>query len=245
VALGRIDDALETFDLVAASSGSPRSRLQAAQWRVVPVALGLVGFPAALADEGRALLEALSADSSVRAAAEWTLAVDAYGRNEPLEGQRHLAAIKAAAPSRIDLIAFIDALQQEALDRPDRALRITDSIVPYWAEGALEPFLRSALFLKRGSWRVADGQGDPASEWSWYQNSDLRGWAEGPTAQAGEIDWALANHARLRLAGLVQRRARARTCVQLELLTMQWAHADAPFVEVRDGASRRWRDQCR
>jgi hypothetical protein len=244
VAIGRIRDALATFDSIAHVSGVPEAALQAAQWRVLPHALGLEGFDGGEAEQGRDALREMAAQPSVRAAALWTLAVDAYRRGDPGEGQRRLQRLRLEHPDRDDLILFIEALHEEALGRPERAIAITGATLPHQADEAREPFLRSALFLQRARWQEQIG-GSPERELIWYENSDLRGWAEGPAAQAGEIDWALANYARLRLARLpTDRRMRTRVCRGLDLVVSTWADADATLAAARAEALQLWTDLC-
>jgi hypothetical protein len=64
------------------------------------------------------------------------------------------------------------------------------------------PFLRSALYLKRGEWYEELGMPDSAvSSWLWHQNTDLEGTVPPELIQAGEVDGALGPHADRRIAG--------------------------------------------
>jgi hypothetical protein len=64
----------------------------------------------------------------------------------------------------------------------------------------MRPFLRSALYLKRGEWYRELNMPDSAiATWVWHENTDLEGMVPPHLVQAGEVDGALGVHARLRI----------------------------------------------
>lgn len=244
---GRYLAALAAFDEVAALSRVPEAALQAAQWRVLPRAFGLEAVPDAIVDSGVAALASLSADPALVDRADWTLAMHAYARGDAAGAQRRLGAIRSRAdPASADLVILLDALQRVALGDVTGALDATDTLVPYVSsERGSEPFLRSAIYLMRGTWkRISDPRAVP-SEWIWHLNADLRGWPEG-LAQAGEIDWAFGTYARLQRArALVGTRERDEGCRELDRIAELWHDVDAVYEPLRDEALTLRTERCR
>ena len=85
---------------------------------------------------------------------------------------------------------------RDALDR-------TGQDLAYDSAGLADrPFLRSALYLKRGEWYAELGMRDSAvASWLWHQNTDLEGTVPPELVQAGEVDGALGPYAESRIAG--------------------------------------------
>lgn len=75
---------------------------------------------------------------------------------------------------------------------------MTGADVAYDSVGLVDhPFLRSALYLKRGDWYLRLDMPDSArASWLWHQNTDLEGTVAPELVQAGEVDGAFGPHAR-------------------------------------------------
>jgi tetratricopeptide (TPR) repeat protein len=246
VATGRYLPALAAFDEVAALSRASEAALQAAQWRVLPHALGLEAVPDAVVDSGVVALESLAADPAIADRAAWALAVHAYARGDVAGAQRRLRAIRARGdPASADLLLFLEALQRAAEGDVAGALDATATLVPYVSERGSEPFLRSAVYLTRGEWkRMIDPRAVPF-EWLWHLNADLRGWPVG-LAQAGEIDWAFGTYARLlRARALFGARGRREACAELARLGELWEEVDAAYEPLHHETLTLLSERCR
>ncbi|HET7471359.1 MAG TPA: hypothetical protein VFJ81_16875 [Gemmatimonadales bacterium] len=196
-ALGRPEEALAQIDSAADLLDSPEARLQQAQWRLVPAALGL---PLEAVAGWRERLEQLAEDSVVGARAAWTLAFAASSRGDSAAAARWRARVPAEAALGILLDAQARGLQGDfagAIAQSDVAR------VPFEAAHPADGFAGAAFHLLRGEWFAALGQRSRAdAEWLWYEATDVEGWPEG-LAQAGEIDAALGVFARLKRARLL------------------------------------------
>jgi tetratricopeptide (TPR) repeat protein len=196
-ALGRPAEALAQIDSAADLLDSPDARLQQAQWRLVPAALGLPPEPAA---EWRGRLERLAEDSVVGERAAWTLAFAARARGDSAEAERWRSRVPAEAALGILLDAQARAWGGDfggAIARTDGAR------VAFEAAHPADRFAGAVFHLLRGDWYAALGQRTRAdAEWLWYEATDVEGWPEG-LAQAGEIDAALGVFARLKRARLL------------------------------------------
>lgn len=202
---GMIAEGLAAFDSAARRFETPATVTQAAEWAVIPYALGVDGFTAVDADRGQRTLEALWLDAGIdvqiraRAATALALLADRRGDEElrdtwadRLESLRQEEEAVAARPYRL-ASALAHASREDyrvALDRTARDLA-------YDSAGLADrPFLRSVLYLKRGEWYQALGMPDSAiASWRWHQNTDLEGMIPPPLVQAGEVDGALGSYA--------------------------------------------------
>jgi hypothetical protein len=237
VALGRMEEANATFDSVAALDDSIESVLQAAQWRVMPQALGIVAMPQAMVEAGRDALDQLAKHAMVGPRAAWTLAVDAYATGDATTGQRWLRTIRESdAPESHMLARHIDGLQRAALGDLPGALRLTDTLVPLVAAQVPDAFARTAIYLTRGRWRRALDPPATGGDWLWYQNADLVVWPIGIPV-AAEIDWALGTAARfLRWRDAIPRRDRREACRDLTRVVEVWRDAERAFHALREAA---------
>jgi serine/threonine protein kinase/tetratricopeptide (TPR) repeat protein len=203
VALGRPSAALAQLDSAADLFPDPaEARLQAAEWRVLPGALGAPGFPAVEADRGRAsLASAAEAPSTIGTRAAWALALDALARGDSAATDRwgRLVAARETAGGPLGLL--LASMAAAVRGDPAAALRISEPALALDSAGyAPDPFFRSALHLLRGDWFAAAGHGPDADRSRlWYENTDAIGWPEAE-AQPAEVDWALGSTARLRRA---------------------------------------------
>jgi hypothetical protein len=208
VTLGQIGEANVAFDEAAQHRPSVATRLQAAEWRVVPFALGLEGFEAEPARQGALRLEAVfedeRADPALRARAAWALALYA--------GRRGDNAARDAWSGNLDRLAgyegaygrmrrMLAAVRDASGNDYEAALRTTAPDLAYDSAGLADrPFTRSALYLERGAWYREIGMPDSAvASWLWHENTDIEGTIPPYLVQAAEVDGALGVHARLRI----------------------------------------------
>jgi hypothetical protein len=229
-ALGRPGLAMAEIDSAADLLDSPEARLQQAQWRVVPRALGLPAEPAA---EWRARLARLMDDGTVAERAAWTLALDAQSRGDTAAAARWRTRVAAASPLR----ALLDAQALGLAGDPAGALARSDSArLAFQATRSPDGFARAVFHLLRGDWTAALGDRTRAdAEWLWYEATDVEGWPQG-LAQPGEVDAALGVYARLKRArGLLAAGAgpddSLRACLLLRRVRELWRNAEPAFAE--------------
>jgi hypothetical protein len=210
-AQGLTIEALASFDSANGRMRTPETTTQAAEWAVIPYALGVEGFTPENAERGERALEAVwsgaGIDTRLRARAATALGLLADRRGNPevrdewlnrLESLGQESGAGEARPHRL-VSALADASRGEyriALDR-------TAEDLAYDSVGLADrPFLRSALYLKRGEWYEELGMPDSAiSSWLWHQNTDLEGAVPPELVQAGEVDGALGPYADRRIDG--------------------------------------------
>jgi uncharacterized protein (DUF736 family) len=223
VARGRPAAAQLAFDSAAALFPDPReSRLQAAEWRVIPAALGIAGWSDVERERGRAALRAMLGDSSFRARAAWALALDAVSRGDTAE----------AVSQEPGLSAVLAGLRHAARGDWGAALAATEPALAFDSAGyAPDPFLRAVLHLKRGEWLEHGGHAaDADRSWLWYENLDVRAWPDAE-AQPAEVDWALSSYARLRRARLALASGdKAAGCALARAAAEAWSEAEPAVV---------------
>jgi hypothetical protein len=207
-AMGRPRQALSRFD-AAARIGSEEARFQAAQWRVLPDALGLEGTAEAERMAGRNALEAVAASGGSAAdpgrviRAAWTLGLSEQRAGDTLAARRRAEHLRnlAGQTGYAGMATLLDAALEASTRRYDAALAASAPLLTYDSLGKVErPFFRSAVHLLRAEWH--ERMGDlpaAASELVWHENEDLEG-LPGGAAQAAEVDWAVGTLARLRRA---------------------------------------------
>jgi hypothetical protein len=243
LALGRVRDGLRSLDsAVPLFTDGREARLQSAEWRVVPPALGVPGWTSRERERGRSALRALAQDPTLRSRAAWALALDAYARGDTTEAGRHREAVEAAG-GHVALTAMLAGLALAADGGWSGALAATEPALAYDSAGhAPDPFLRAALHLRRGEWLARLGRaGDADRSWLWYESLDLRGWPHAE-AQPAEVDWALSTHVRARRARLaLEQGERTRGCALAGRARELWADAElglAPAVRDLSDAAR-------
>ena len=202
---GLIGEGLASFDSAARRMETPETVTQAAEWAVIPYALGVDGFTSENAERGEQVLEAmwhgLEISDQLKARAATALAF--------LSDRREDAAARGT------WVARLDSLGSGMLTGADRPYRLTSALtyasrgdyrnaldgtgqdLAYDSAGlAGRPFLRSALYLKRGEWYAELGMRDSAiASWLWHENTDLEGTVPAELVQAGEVDGALGPYA--------------------------------------------------
>lgn len=212
VTSGRILGGLAAFDSAASYLPTLATEIQAAEWRVVPFALGLEGFTGDEAVRGERVLRAAwngdpddAPNRPLRARAAWALALLSQRRGDARAGQAWTDSVTRLEPREISgrLTSLLEANGLAAERRFREALDATAGGLEYDSAGlAARPFYRSALYLLRGSWYRDLGQPDSAvASWMWHENTDLEGTVSPQLVQAGEVDGALGVHARARIVG--------------------------------------------
>jgi hypothetical protein len=259
VTLGRGAEALAHFDSVAVLWNTPAARLQAAQWRVLPSALGLA-LADSLRSQGRAALEALVRDRSIQLPAAWTLALDAFARGDSVGFHTWSARVaeESEPGSGRPQEQFLDALDAAAHGRYREALELSDLLLSLQARafplrGASmpaqrlgDPFARAALHLVRGEWFQRIGELEAAErEYLWYEAVDLDGYPVLQLPQAGEIDWAFGTYGRFK-RGLVlmERGELEQACRELRRVVELWAGAEPELYDIVEEAGEASRLAC-
>jgi tetratricopeptide (TPR) repeat protein len=236
VALGRPSAALIALDSAVALFPNPgKAVLQAAEWRVIPRALGAPGITEAEAERGRGVLVALTARPG-GAHAAWALAVDALARRDTAAGRHWQAVVAEDGSADGSLGVLLAAMATAASGHPDSALLISEPALARDSAGyAPDPFFRAALHLLRGTWQVATGQPDEADRsWLWYENTDAVGWPDAE-AQPAEVDWALGSWARVRRASLASATGRQGDACALGRRVLEtWHHAEPSTTRLAD-----------
>jgi len=157
---GMIEDGIAAFDSAARRMETPETVTQAAEWHVMPFALGLEGFPAAATEKGERALEVLwhrpDTDVALKARAATALAVLADRRGETNLRDTWSARLDSLGPGTREITVrpsrFLAALSSAANSDYRSALEATADDLAYDSAGLAErPFLRSALYLKRGA----------------------------------------------------------------------------------------------
>ncbi|MBK5096920.1 MAG: protein kinase [Gemmatimonadetes bacterium] len=209
---GRITSALASFDSIVAETRTPEARLQArmqaAEWRVIPYALGLDGFGLADAEAGSDTLAALWTELTgvqpiLRERAAFGLAILAAQTDPNAEAAAWSDSLRAlesslepgAVSRQSQLLAGLSLASAGELDL---ALESTDSLVTYdsVALGA-DPFGRAATYWLRARWQAEAGDTIAALRTLyWHENTDLEEGTAAGLVQAAEVDAAFGVHAR-------------------------------------------------
>ena len=236
MALGRPEAALAALDSAATLFPEPHTaRLQAAEWRVIPGALGIPGIPAAEAARGREELAVLAAGPGGVAAA-WALALDAFARRDTVAGLRWQNVVTRRDSAGGALGPLLAAMRAAQAGHPHSALRISEAALASDSAGyARDAFARSALHLLRGEWQLATGRAEEADRsWLWYENTDAVGWPDAE-AQPADVDWALSSWARARRSALAARTQRSDDACALGRRVLEvWRDAEPPTARVAD-----------
>jgi len=220
---GRIAPALASFDSIVAETRSPevrlQARMQAAEWRVIPYALGLEGFGLAEAEAGSEALAGLwteltGAQPVLRARAAFGLAIlAAWTERAGLaaawsDSLRALeSSLEPGAVSR--KLRLLEGLSLASAGELDLALESTGSLVTYdsVALGA-DPFGRATTYWLRAGWQAEVGDTIAALRTLyWHENTDLEEGTAHGLAQAAEVDAAFGVHARAMAVELAGRLA--------------------------------------
>jgi tetratricopeptide (TPR) repeat protein/TolB-like protein len=194
-ALGRPVEALRHFDVAADLYGTLETAVQAAEWRIVPAALGFPGIPEAEVERGRMMLERFAADPGFRARAAWALGMDALvrGDRETAEGWRDILRGMSADTCAERLEQQLQAIAEAATDRWSLAIETSRPLLALDSAGLRmgDPFARAVLHIKRAEWHERVGRPARAdSARRWYEHMIMRTQLL-QEAEPAEIDWAL------------------------------------------------------
>src|SRR3954470_4624308 len=230
--MGRPGQALTQLDAAGALlSQHTEARHQAAEWRVIPPALGLPGITAAEVEQGRRALMQLSRDSTRSVRAAWALSLDALLRGDSAGAGPWLKLVVSQTPPSNPFHALLRAMQQATAGRFESALQLSEPALGYDSAGkAGDAFFRAALHIQRGDWLERMNRPEAAQRsWFWYEALDVVGWPSS-VVQAAEVDWPLGNLGRLRRARLAAKsRNKAEACRLAGELSRSWAGAEPPF----------------
>jgi hypothetical protein len=238
LAQGKTARGLAQFDRAADALGGREIRLQQAEWRLIPPALGLEGWTSGNLDPWFARLDSLAADSTLAPRARFARALGRLGMGDTSAFVREVDALP---PSTEPLGVLLRAVRAGVGGRFDEAVTIADS-----ARQAIhvavppDPFAPAALHLFEGDWererrrpRAADGA------WLWYLAADFEDWPSGPP-QSGEVDGVLGvlgrrNRADLRLATATGTADTVAACAAMQRIGQLWREADSSLAWVARG----------
>jgi tetratricopeptide (TPR) repeat protein/predicted Ser/Thr protein kinase len=231
LALGRIANALQQLDSAASFFGTREAALQAAEWRVIPAALGVAGIPEAEVERGRQRLGDFMADGGLGVRAAWALALDAYAGGDAEQGARWRAAVERARPdtSAVRLAQQLEAIEHAVRGRWDLALEISEPLLALDSAGLRggDPFSRAVLHWMRADWLDQLGRREEAdASRRWYEHMIVTLWYTGE-ALPDEIDWALGPHAEfLRGRVALERGDDEAVCRHMSRVARLWTDPD-------------------
>ena len=214
---GLIDEGVASFDSAALRFETDETIAQAAEWAVIPHAFGVAGFTSASAERGEMALGDLwrrsDLDPLLKARVATALALLSDRRGDEPARREWAARLDSLASGGQEGAArssrFLVALTSAAGGGYREALDGTAADLAYDSAGIADrPFLRSALYLKRGDWYRELGMPDSAIA-SW-RGTRTRTWRERRRrphrVQAGEVDGALGFAAEERIARVAAER---------------------------------------
>jgi tetratricopeptide (TPR) repeat protein len=235
-AMGRIEEAFAEIDSAVALFDSPEARLQQAEWRLVPSALGYPGLPT---EEWERRLAQMVDDAGVGGRAAWALALGRIAAGDTVEAARWSERLEPGSPLRV----LVEAGRAASRGDFAAALAATDSVrLAFQVTRPPDPFAGAVFHLLRGEWHAQSGNAIQADrEWLWYEASDVEGWPVG-LAQAGEIDGALGTFARLKRARALldsggSAADSAEACRRLARVRKLWTDATAALRPLSDEAA--------
>ncbi|HEX2638500.1 MAG TPA: hypothetical protein VHL81_15300 [Gemmatimonadales bacterium] len=242
LALGRPDAGMAQLDSAVALLPTAEARLQQAEWRAVPQAVGVPALRSASDRRWDRRLEELAADSATSVRALWALSLRRLAAGDSSAFERDRARLDALAPAT-PLGVLLRAAGEAARGHRHAALAISDSVRPLFAVNhPPDPFAGAVFHLLRAEWLAAGGDARAADrEWRWYEGSDFDGWPAG-VPQAGEIEAAFGVHARwrrgaARLDGATTAPDTLAACALLVRVAELWQQAE-PGMEPLASAAR-------
>lgn len=230
MAQGKAGEGLVQLDSAAVELGTEEMQLQRAEWRVIPPALGLHGWPSEMPDSLRRWLEGHAGDSVLGPRVRWTVALGRLAAGDTSGFVRALAALPAAVDP---LSALLRAIRAGLGSAGDEEGRIADSLrQAVHLTRPPDPFAPAVLHLLEGE-RAARSHAAAAADraWRWYLAAEFEGWPSG-SPQAGEVDGVLGMLARrrraeLRLATGTGAADTTAACVMMRRVTELWEGADS------------------
>lgn len=239
ISTGHIGAAIAHFDTAATLFGTPKARLEAAEWRVIPAVLGMPGISVRETEFAVNVLERTEGDSAIGVRAAWALGINAALTGELLAAERRLEQIRGSLPDvgADRLSVSLDAVIQGARGRLEQAVQISDAALAWDSAGqGGDPFATTVLHLQRAVWLENLGEHEQAdASRLWYEHANIDEFVE--EARAAEIDWAFGTFARwqrgIRAEASGDRRA---ACKHLPRVIELWEFADEAFAPLRDSA---------
>ena len=240
IALGRIETALAHFDSAANFFASTAAQLEAAEWRVIPAAMGLPGVSVREVETAVGTLDRFTDDPVVGVRAAWALGIRSAFTGEYSAAEHWLEFLRGKLPDAgaHRLSVLLEAVLQGARGRLADAVRISAPALVWDSAGqGGDPFATTVLHLQRAAWFDSLGEYEKADGARlWYEHANMLTELSGE-ATAAEIDWAFGTFARW-LRGL-QAQARGDSqgvCKHLPLVIEHWEFADEAFAPLRDSA---------
>src|SRR4051812_1758069 len=130
--MGRPTRALTQFDAAGALlSEHTEAKHQAAEWRVIPPALGLPGITASGIEQGRRALIQLTRDSTRSVRAAWALALEALARGDSAGAAPWLKLVVSQTSPANPFHALLRATQQAMAGRLEAALQLSEPALAY------------------------------------------------------------------------------------------------------------------
>ncbi len=219
---GRVTPALTAFDAIVPETRTlevqQQALTQAAEWRVIPFALGLDGFGLPEAQAGAVTLAGLWSDQTaqpiLRARAAFGLAILAVRMDRAAEAATWSDSLRALdaslAPGAVSRkVRLLDGLSLAGAGEFLLALERTESLIAYdsVALGA-DPFARAATYWLRARWQAEAGDTIAALRTLyWHENTDLEEGTAAGLVQVAEVDAAFGAHARAMTVELAGRLA--------------------------------------
>jgi len=231
MAQGQVKGGLAELDSAATDLGTDEMRLQRAEWRLIPPALGLHGW----GDGGpgdRIWLESRVMNSVVGARARWSLALGRLGAGDTTGFIRYVDSLPRTGEP---LGVLLRAIRAGVGGAPGIALATADSTrQAINVTTPPDPFAPAALHLFAGDWRREAHPEAADKDWQWYLAAEFEGWPSG-APQAGEVDGVMGMLARRRRAEMgLETGGRttdlAEACRMLRRLADLWRNADRDLV---------------
>ena len=229
MAQGQVRAGLAELDSGAAALGTDEMRLQRAEWRLIPPALGLRGWGEASPDTDRAWLERRAGDPVLGARVRWSLALGRLGAGDTAGFVRYVDSLP---PPVEPLGVLLRAIRAGVRDEHEVALALADSTrQAINVTTPPDPFAPAALHLFAGDWNRAVHAEAVDQDWQWYLAAEFEGWPSG-APQAGEVDGVMGMLARRKRAELglttgVGPTDTAEACRMMRRLAELWRGADS------------------
>ena len=229
MAQGKVAAGLAQLDTATLELDTDEMRLQRAEWRMIPPALGLHGWADSDGGASRPWLERMAGDARLGARARWALALGRLGTADTAAFARYVDSLP---PPTEPLGALLLALRAGLGSEAGRPFAIADSIRrAINVTTPPDPFAPAALHLLEGA-RYGRTQAVEADRaWLWYLAAEFEGWPSGPP-QGGEVDGVLGMLARrkraeLRLSAGTRAADTAAACAMMRRLGELWHDADS------------------
>jgi tRNA A-37 threonylcarbamoyl transferase component Bud32/tetratricopeptide (TPR) repeat protein len=242
---GRVADALARLDSVARLTGDPTYALQAAEWRILPRALGWPAASAVEVERGREVLRRAAREPTTAARARWALGMDALSHRDIAAATAWLDSLAAGSDAgSMQPLAYLLAGWIEAERDPGAALALTAPLHDLVTADQLgHPFARSALFLGEARWLEAAGDGAAAARrLLWFQHADVHD-LRGPI-RPWEVDWIFGASASAQRTRLALQQDDATACIDLAYVRRRWHAADPAIAASLTALERLAGDRC-